>query len=67
MTGVEEERDRLKLQLIKIPIRDWNAVIPCGGTSFPSLQLIKIPIRDWNLDYDPDFPEYEIAINQNPY
>ncbi len=40
----------LELQLIKIPIRDWNnAPVARASSAELELQLIKIPIRDWNF------------------
>ena len=38
----------MKLQLTRIPIRDWN--LPLLNFCFPvkALQLTRIPIRDWN-------------------
>ncbi len=39
----------MKLQLTKIPIRDWNSEPTRVDISDIELQLTKIPIRDWNL------------------
>ncbi len=59
-----------KLQLIKIPIRDWNGqwITEPDTEAYSKLQLIKIPIRDWNHQKRTEkLWDYQIAINQNPY
>ncbi len=50
----------LKLQFLRIPIRDWNISIGLKIFSRLKLQFLRIPIRDWN--------DYALYVeNRDPY